>query len=39
MLIPTRTKLKKYDQMVEANKTELQKATERAEQLESELIS
>lgn len=30
-------KAEKYDQMEEANKTELQKATERAEQLESEL--
>lgn len=30
-------KAEKYDQMVETNKTELQKATERAEQLESEL--
>ena len=32
-----KAKAEKYDQMEEANKTELQRATERAEKLESEL--
>ena len=32
-------KAKKYDELEEANKTELQKATERAEKLEAELAS